>query len=702
MKRLTTLIAGLILGGLVLAAGLEGQVPDLLYLPFNEGSGSSTADGALPGLGLAPTLVGQAGWDATPMLGASALLMPAGVTSGDQVQTNQPFALSGSWTLEFWFRNDDAASTTRYILGDASAGSFRCYKSGASPASVILAGTGVSSLTLTAAAPLGQWVHVAFVYDDLGLELNGYVDGVFAGMKKQAANLAFSGTAASGLLIGGYSTSSRMIGGLDELRLYSWARSADEIDRERSLELSGQVADLGIVALQAPVDSTGCDPLGAAESIVMLVRNVGSSTLAAGTPIVASYAIDGAAPVVETFTLPGAVALSDTLPLTFALGGDLSAAGPHTIVLGCATGGDLNGVNDVLTASVRSGGDLTIASFPWLENFDASAAINTTQPPPGWKQDQNDASGTDSDWYFRSGATASANTGPTSDYSSGAGFYAYVEDSTGNFAQVNLITPCLDLGPLAHPRLQFALHSMNGSTSGPTVNENFLSVDLIVYPGGLVTADALGPIGDLGASWSLQALDLAAFAGQTIQLVFRGRSDGGSFTHDIAIDDVGVFEGQVSIGQAPRAGLAVFDLNGALSPNQGPVASGDQGPYQALATAGGPFLLGFEGEPGQPILLLFGAANPRAATYPGGIGQFDIGGAVDAFGIPLGLQVVADGFRPWHLLWAIFNTGPSGSLALSFSAPPLPPGPHGALQAVLGTSQPFAVALSNSVEMTFF
>jgi hypothetical protein len=697
MLRLETTIIATIIALLVVSSSAVAQAPDLLYLPFNEGSGQTTADLAVPGQGTAPGLVGLAAWDPSPALGNAALLMATGATSADHAQTNLPFVLSGSWTLEFWCRNDDSSSTLRYILGDSTAGSFRCYKSGASPASILFAGTGVTSLTLPAALPTGQWVHIAFSYDDLGRTLSGFVDGQLVGAKIQAGNLSFSGTGAAGLLVGGYGTSTPIIGAIDELRLYSYARDEGEIDRDRFNEQQSFALDVALSRVSAPLDSAGCDPLDVAETVSFSVRNAGTSAIPAGSLITASYTIDGGAPTSEAFLTSAPLTPSSVLHLSFAAGADLSAAGQHTIAVTASIAGDASPLNNGLLKVVRSGGLAVVSTFPWVENFDASASINTTVPPSAWLQDQADASGTDSDWYFRSGSTTSANTGPSGDYTSGAGYYAYVEDSSGNFAQVNLSTPCLDLGTLSSPMLQFALHSMNGA-SPSTVNENFIAVDVIAYPGGILNLDVLGPIGHLGSSWTLQSASLAAFAGQTVQIRFRGRSDGGSFTHDIAIDDVSVFEQQIAMGQAPRAGLAVFDLNAAANLNMLPVSSGAAGPYLAGAAAGGPLVMTFEGEANQPVLLLHGQANVQAASYPM-VGQFDIGGPLGVNGVPTLISVVGNGFAPANLIHAFFTTGPSGSVSMTFQTPPFPPGPAGALQAVIGNGQSYLVGITNAIEL---
>ena len=74
-----------------------------------------------------------------------------------------------------------------------------------------------------------------------------------------------------------------------------------------------------------------------------------------------------------------------------------------------------------------------------------------------------------------------------------------------------------------------------------------------------------GPLSSSGSAWVLQNVNLTAFAGQVVQLVFRVNSMNSGVTepHDIAIDDLSVFEMAATPGQAPQSGLAVLDINNA-------------------------------------------------------------------------------------------------------------------------------------------
>ncbi len=478
--------------------------------------------------------------------------------------------------------------------------------------------------------------------------------------------------------------------------------------------VTGFSDDLYLATISAPVDSVACEFLTATETVTATFVNVGSNTVLAGSLIQIDLVVDGGAPVSEFITTPNDLLLGQSYTHTFAATANLAAPGAHTIDVTVFYGGDLDPSNDGKSKVVNSGSATTVTVFPWLENFDSTTVDNTTIPPTGWTQDQSDGSGTNSDWYFKTGTTGSVNTGPNGDHSSGSGYYAYTEDS-GNFAQTNLDSPCLDLSSLIAPQMNFWFHSFN-SNSTPTTNQNFLAVDVISFPGGTITMDVAGPYGHQPAAnwaastWTQGTVNLAPFAGQLIQLRFRSQTSGGSTTHDIAIDDIGVFEPVPTPGQAPQPGLAVFDIENAVNGNLAPVSTGLGGPYFTTVTQGQGFTLHFEAEAFQPIAVVYGALNPVSATYPGGIGQFDIGGpGVDVNGIPLNLAVFVNAIgwvqagAPGFPFDALFFTKTSGQLDVGLAMPPfgLPTGTVLTTfqSAIASSSAPF-VHLSNAIEVT--
>ncbi len=498
---------------------------------------------------------------------------------------------------------------------------------------------------------------------------------------------------------------------------FDWWWAIDNIKIEQPSPV-----DMAVISIDSPVDNPlACLPPTGLQTVTVTLENQGSLSVLNGSLIQVDYQVNGGATTTEFLLLGADLLPNTTIQYTFAAQANLPAPGPNTLTVTVLLGGDGDPTDDSLTQNYAGAGGMGLQSIPYFENFDGSLAQNSTVPPAGWSQDTADATGADSDWYMHFGQTSSFNTGPSNavgDHTTGGtaagNYYAYVEDSSGNHAQVNLISPCFDLTLATSPIAQFWLHSWN-NTVPTTTNENFLSVDVITYPGGAVTMDAVGPIGHipatdyLSAQWTQQTVNLAPFAGQVVQLVFRGRSDGGSFTHDQAIDDVSVFEPVPTPGQASRPGMAAFDINGALNLNNANVPSGLGGPYFTSVTQGGAFNMSFDGVPNQPIAVVYGNLNPVSATYPGGIGQFDIGGpGVDPQGIPLNIGVFVNA-----IAWAsapagfpidsMFFTGAGGTLAINFGFPNFGI-PSGSVlttfqSAITDTVAPF-VYISNAVEVT--
>lgn len=475
---------------------------------------------------------------------------------------------------------------------------------------------------------------------------------------------------------------------------YDWWWAIDNVQVEHPLAV-----DLRMISIDAPVnDPTSCTPVTGSLPLSVTFENRGTVPLPAGTFIQIQFDVSGGTPVIEFISLANPMNYLDTLNYTFLAPVTLALPGPNDINVSILLVGDLEPGNDTISGNFDGVGlSAMVANYPYLQTFDSLTATAPTQPPVGWRQDTVDGTGNFADWLFSDTGTPSGGTGPTTDHGTGSGFFAYVEDD-GSQTSVALVSPCFDLSIVISPQLRFWLHSNNAST--PTTSfQNFLSVDVIAYPGGAVTTDVLGPLGHQGSSWVQQSVSLAPFIGQTIQLVFRGQSSGGSNTHDIAIDDVAVFDPLPTPGQPSQLGLAEFDINFALNPNAEPVYSGAGGPYYASVVPGGFLDMSIRGEANKAIVMLTGPLNPGAASYPG-IGQFDIGGAVTASGIPSSIFVLADGFNAQSLLNAFFNTGPSGTVYLGFQVPNFPAGPLATLQTIVATSAGPFIAMSNSVHVT--
>ena len=457
--------------------------------------------------------------------------------------------------------------------------------------------------------------------------------------------------------------------------------------------------DLALTSIDAPADtSTDCGLLSTTETVTAVVSNFGMNSIPAGTSITLSLNADnGASMATETFMTSAVLNTGDSESFTFTATVDFSSVGNHSITVSLTPlAGDADPSNDSKSKTVRSGSLSLVTSYPFIENFDGpTSAIGQTTPPANWRQDTNDASGNFSDWVF-SNSTTPGGGGPSADHTTGTGFYPYVNDA-GNHMAVNLISPCLDLTSLTTPALTFWVYSNNLATP-TTANENFLHVDIITYPGPVVIPDAIPAIGHITADWRPQFVDLTPYVGQTIQIQFRGSSDGGGTSHDLAIDDVMVDDFTASPGQAPQPGIAVLDINNAQDVIGFTVPNGVNGPFFANASVQGSIDFHFEGNPNQAIVLLAGNLNVANVTFPG-VGILDIGGPPNTAGIPTGIALLADGTQ-LGLPDFFFRTDAAGIADISFGTPNLPPGILTTFQAVILAPAPQLAGITNAVELT--
>jgi len=152
---------------------------------------------------------------------------------------------------------------------------------------------------------------------------------------------------------------------------------------------------------------------------------------------------------------------------------------------------------------------------PYSENFDAGMGTWTTA---------NTGSGNYTGWYSGTYTPSSA-TGPQSGDVTGGNFMYIETSSTGG--PYTLTSECLDISALAAPALRYQYH-MYGASMG--------TLDVTVNGDTLFTMS-----GDQGNQWNPHQIDLSAYVGTDITVVFIG-SRGTSFTGDMAIDAVEVDE----------------------------------------------------------------------------------------------------------------------------------------------------------------
>ncbi|XP_051727352.1 MAM and LDL-receptor class A domain-containing protein 1-like isoform X7 [Ctenopharyngodon idella] len=167
------------------------------------------------------------------------------------------------------------------------------------------------------------------------------------------------------------------------------------------------------------------------------------------------------------------------------------------------------------------------------------------------------------DWTRHRGSTSTSMTGPSSDHTTGSGFYMYIEGDSavhGDTARL-LSAQCADPQPQC---LQFWYHMYGSSwTMG-------LSVYLLQY--GNVAKEVWRMREDQGNMWHLAQVDLRPDV--KFQVIFEGRR-GSSAQSDVAIDDVSLHRGACSDLQNQVAPPSVPLPPAATTPQPAPIQTAE-------------------------------------------------------------------------------------------------------------------------------
>ena len=183
---------------------------------------------------------------------------------------------------------------------------------------------------------------------------------------------------------------------------------------------------------------------------------------------------------------------------------------------------------------------IPISTFPNLETFDSFTPGTGTSGTSAYGSlannwTRNPGPSTTYGWCVRSAPTGSGSTGPSGD-NTGNGNYLYTESSMlGNPA--TLTSPCYDFQNLTNPTLEFYYH-MFGATMG--------TLEVQVFDGAQTTTVWTNSGAQQSSEtdpFEMVTIPLSQYAGDIVQIIFRG-TRGTSFTSDMAIDDVRVYEPQ--------------------------------------------------------------------------------------------------------------------------------------------------------------
>lgn len=232
----------------------------------------------------------------------------------------------------------------------------------------------------------------------------------------------------------------------------------------------------------------------------------------------------------STITYTGGTSSSSQNPKVI-----FTASGTYTVTM---TATNANGSDSEVKSAYIS--VMAAVTLPATENFEGTALCGTASncastscviTSNSWS---NVANGVDDgiDWRTNEGPTPSANTGPDVDFNPGSatGNYVYLEASACYNQEAILLSDCIDLTNASDADLTFAYHRY-GAAMGP------LYVD--VLENGTWTNGIWSITGNQGNSWQTATVSLLSYAGDVIQLRFRGVT-GNDFSSDMALDYIQV------------------------------------------------------------------------------------------------------------------------------------------------------------------
>ena len=701
------------------------QLPQVLYLPFDEGAGAATADLSVPGQSSTnATLTNSNSWNLVdPYLGNSAWEPSTAIGGLNVVNVGTTYSTLGSFTFEFalkpvpfpMFSALDILNESlnlRVSLHENTVGEFR----------LRIGSVGTFGVTVVndfgPPLPLHKWTYVSLVYDATLNLLFLYFDATSVDV---VFPIAFGGLPGLSLANGGGTwrigsspggSFNTWNGSIDEFRVWNVARSPALIRMTSKVELANGVIDVGAGEITSPPRRLGrCQYYSSAEVLSVVVCNPGLTPIAAGSAIPMTVSVDGSVVMTESLVLANNLNPGESLPFTFANTIDLKQAGVHTVRVTTNFPGDTQPDNDVLELDFRGGGPGVVAEFPWLEDFDdevypTSTPAVTTVPPFGWHQRQGELNplGFEEEWFFIRSPQFGGYSGflPDTDHTSRSNSGRFANLDTG-VPQRSIESPCIELHGLTNPTLAF-YYNRERWGSLPLASAR-LRVRVHSLTTGLTTRIFLQTLNDGPDVWRLFRADLSPWIDEVIVLYFEGV--GGS-SNTMSVDDVTIIDESTTLnGQAPQPGLATLDLNGATNANVQEVASGENGIYQTVNFSPTDLNYEFQGLPLQPVMLLSGDRNLRNATFPG-IGQMDMGGPIDPVtGIPGALTIWGNGFTPTAGHDYLFYTDATGALSLQATMPfistfPLPfvhRIPFATFQAVMGVPTAPYFAISNAVEL---
>jgi predicted outer membrane repeat protein len=258
----------------------------------------------------------------------------------------------------------------------------------------------------------------------------------------------------------------------------------------------------------------------------------------------------------------------------------------------------------------------------------------------------------DHPWKWRSGSTPSSPTGPSSDHTSGAGHYMFVEASSPNFPNVGPFELEASLGGAAAGVAIF-WYNLYGQSMGSLAFETYSTSSGWVQ--------LWSKLGNQGEAWQMATVVIDSTEASRVKFVAYS---GWDYTGDAAIDDVNITRRTTpapSVTAAPSA-TPVPTSTPSLTPTQGPttlLASTASQLQSAVQSNGFTVSVGSDITLTNPIAI----SNVTSVRIRGNNFEVNGGGGTRCFTVTnaevlISNLVVADGFS-WGAGGGMFINGNS-------------------------------------------
>ncbi|MEZ4850250.1 MAG: hypothetical protein R3B93_16880 [Bacteroidia bacterium] len=194
---------------------------------------------------------------------------------------------------------------------------------------------------------------------------------------------------------------------------------------------------------------------------------------------------------------------------------NFSAGGVHNLVISNSIVADVNTFNDSIGGAVTS---LPVLTPPLIEDIESWTVGSPGTVGFGWTvTSTSTASLANAGWHVeQDGVANSFGTGPLDDHTNGGMKYMFTETSSGVLGdQFDLISPCIDFGALAQPKMSFWYHMFGAQMGTLQVLVRTDTGDALVWSlsGQQQTAET--------DPWLQATVNLSGFP-STAQVVFRG------------------------------------------------------------------------------------------------------------------------------------------------------------------------------------